>query len=157
MTLHTCDVHLIFIVLTSSKQILPANKCPLLRGLSPLSSVLQRRAQLKQVLSLSIYHRTFPSPLRRDIPIINLPSCMFVCISQPHRTMVSCSVLDRRRVFSGGLSILYSAARSHSVAAGFRDTCKTKNISITEKLLKNESLSCNGPNIEGSSMPHLRS
>lgn len=51
----------------------------------------------------------------------------------------------------------YSILQQEAVAAGFRDTCKTKNISISEKLLKNESLSCNGPNIEGSSMPHLRS
>lgn len=60
------------------------------------------------------------SPEVRHSYHLNLPSSMFVCRSQPHRTIVSCSVLRGRRVLSGELSTLYSAARSHSVPAGFR-------------------------------------
>lgn len=71
-TAHLSDTHLSFRVLASSKQIFPANKRPLLCGLSSFSPALQRSVQLKQVHSLFMYHHTFPSPLRRDIPIISV-------------------------------------------------------------------------------------
>ena len=157
MTLHISDTHLSFRVLALSKKILPANKCPLSCGLS-LSPALQRRVQPKRLLSLSMSQHTFPSPLRWAIPIIKV--YLPVCLSADLGYMAPWSAAQycTESVFRGGtFHTLYSVARIHPAPAGSKETCKSKNISISENLLKNESLSCDDPNIEGSSMPHFSS